>query len=374
YFFRLGGFLQQIDDEKKAWIILNMFPEIRGKTFFKLWQQFNLLKDVFNTSFSNLEKIGLNSILIKKILNFEKEIDIEKELKLIKELNVKILTLIDDDYPANLKTIYTPPPLLYVKGELKKEDQIAIAIVGSRRTTVYGREICSKISNNLVNCGLVIVSGLARGIDTVAHYTALNSKGRTIAVLGTGINVIYPSENKSLMEKIILQGAVITEFPINTNPYQMNFPLRNRIISGLSLGTVVIEAGEKSGALITANYALEQNREVFAVPGNITSSYSKGTNKLIKQGAKLVEDVDDIINELQIYFSQNEIVKQKNVKEVYLENEEKLVYQILSEEPIHIEKILKTLNFSISKVLVILMKLEIKKVIKQLPGKFFIKN
>jgi DNA processing protein len=229
--------------------------------------------------------------------------------------------------------------------------------------------MAEKLSEKLVEYGFTIISGLARGIDTVAHRAALEAEGRTIAVLGSGLNVIYPPENYQLVAEIAQRGAVISEFSLQTPPYRNHFPRRNRIIAGFSLGTVVVEAGEKSGSLITANYALEQGREVFAVPGNTTSLLSKGTNNLIKQGAKLVAEVEDIIEELRIYLP--DLKKEKREKKIILTEEEERVYQVLTEEPKHIEQIVQEINAPVNKILGVLMRLELKKLVKQQPGKFF---
>ncbi len=218
---------------------------------------------------------------------------------LSKENKTRTLSFSDKGYPTNLKYIYDPPPTLYVKGNILPEDNIAIAIIGSRRATYYGLKNAENLSFELAAGGITIISGLARGVDSAAHRGALKAGGRTIAVLGSGLNIIYPPENEKLAREILQCGAVISEFPQGTAPLRQNFPRRNRIISGLSLGVVVVEAAKRSGALITANLALEQGREVFALPGKIDSFTSRGTHDLIKQGAKLVESAEDIIEELE---------------------------------------------------------------------------
>jgi len=218
---------------------------------------------------------------------------------LARENKVKTLGIADKDYPTNLRYIYDPPATVYLKGNIVPEDNIAIAIVGSRRATHYGLKNAKSLAFELAVRGITIVSGLARGVDSAAHRGALEAKGRTIAVLGSGLNVIYPKENERLAEEIAQNGAVISEFPLDAGPQRYHFPRRNRVISGLSLGVVVVEAAQKSGALITANCALEQGREVFALPGKIDSFTSRGTHDLIKQGAKLVESIEDIIEELE---------------------------------------------------------------------------
>jgi DNA processing protein len=218
-------------------------------------------------------------------------------LELINKNNITVITDRDESYPENLFNIYDRPPLLYIKGNLQKED-INIAIVGSRLASTYGKFITERISRELAMKGITIVSGMARGIDSAAHRGAIAAQGRTVAVLGCGLDIIYPPENKNLFSDIVQNGAVISEYPPQTQPLSAHFPARNRIISGISYGVVVVEAGEKSGSLITARLALEQGREVFAVPGSIDSVGSRGTNKLIKQGAKLIENIDDILEDI----------------------------------------------------------------------------
>jgi len=294
------------------------------------------------------------------------------ESRLIKKENVKVITIKDEEYPANLKEIYSPPAALYVKGELKKEDKLSIAIVGSRHYSNYGRDTAQRLAGELAQLGITVVSGMARGIDTFAHNGALDSKGRTIAVLGSGLSNIYPPENKALVYKIAERGAVISEFPMATPPLAGNFPRRNRIISGLSLGTVVVEAAEKSGALITARCAYEQGREVFSVPGEVGRNNAFGTNQLIKDGAKLVETANDIIEELSVNIK--DILKRKftSLKSLPdLSEEELKIFQALTEEPLHIDDISINSMLPISKTSSILTALEIKGLVRKMPGNIF---
>jgi DNA processing protein len=286
---------------------------------------------------------------------------------------VKTLSLKDKEYPQNLRYIYDPPQTIYVKGSLLLEDNLAIAIVGSRQASYYGLKNAESLAFELAAKGITIVSGLARGIDSAAHQGALKAKGRTIAVLGSGLNKIYPPENKKLAEEIAQNGAVLSEFPLDTPPLKENFPRRNRIISGLSLGVVVVEAAQKSGALITASCALEQGREVFALPGKIDSFTSQGTNDLIKQGAKLIQSSQDIVDELEPLRLLSGMPKETQ-KIPDLPEEESKVYQLLSSEPMHIDELLEKSALSQGKLLTALMKLEYKKLIKELPGKRFVKT
>lgn len=293
------------------------------------------------------------------------------------ENKVKTLSVTAKDYPTNLRYIYDPPLVLYVKGEIIPEDNVAIAIVGSRRATYYGLQNATKLAYELAVKGITIISGLARGVDSAAHRGALEAKGRTIAVLGSGLNIIYPRENERLAQDIAQNGAVISEFALDTPPYRGNFPRRNRIISGLSLGVVVIEAARKSGALITVNCALEQGREVFALPGKIDSFTSRGTHDLIKHGAKLVESSEDIIEELEaLKFCQAKETKAENKIKVELDlpEEERQIYACLSSEPMHIDEIMCKVNLSYGKLLTSLLKLQHKKLVKELAGKVYVRT
>lgn len=290
---------------------------------------------------------------------------------------IRALRLTDEGYPTNLKYIYDPPPALYIKGNIIPQDNIAIAIVGSRQASYYGLKNAQELAFELAAKGITIISGLARGVDSAAHRGALKAGGRTIAVLGSGLNMIYPVENKGLAEEISQNGAVISEFSQDTPPHRQNFPRRNRIISGLSLGVLVVEAAKRSGALITVGFALEQGREVFALPGKIDSFTSQGTHDLIKQGAKLVESTEDIIEELEPLRSCqiNQTRSESKTKiEPNLPEEEKQVYSCLSCEPLHIDELAQKVNLSYGRLLTCLLKLEYKKLVKELPGKAFVRS
>ncbi|OGL47824.1 MAG: DNA protecting protein DprA [Candidatus Schekmanbacteria bacterium RBG_16_38_10] len=362
-------------DQKKDWIALNLVRGIGKILFTRLLQHFGSASNVLKASCQELIKIrGIGDKIAEEIISLKDGKLIEEELRLIKENNVEVLTLDSPEYPVALKTIYNPPPVLYVKGSIKDFEN-GIAIVGSRNPTFYGKAITEKLTVELVAKGFAIVSGMARGIDTVAHSSAIEKGGKTIAVLGSGLNMIYPQENSRLAENISKSGAVISEFPMKMPPHRENFPVRNRIISGLSIGTLVIEASEKSGALITAKQALEQGREVFAIPGNVNSRNSKGTNALIKEGAKLVEDVEDIISELNLpqksKTKQSEEVSRK--LQVNLSEEEMIIYTVINENPIHIDVITKESNLPVNRVSAILLALEMNGVIRQEAGKMFSK-
>ncbi len=277
-----------------------MVGEIGSIRLGKLLKYFGQPENILKAPVEKLMAVsGIGREIASKICSLKKE-DLDKELALAKKLALRIMTYEDEGYPENLKNIYDPPIVLYVKGELKAEDKFSLGIVGSRRASYYGLNSAEKFAYELSEKGFTIVSGMARGIDTYAHKGALKANGRTIAIMGSGFSHIYPPENKKLAEKIAECGAVISEFPCDAKPLPQNFPQRNRVISGLSLGLLVVEAARNSGALITADFALEQGREVFALPGKVDSNTSFGTNGLIKQGAKLVSGVDDIVEEFDL--------------------------------------------------------------------------
>jgi DNA processing protein len=275
---------------------------------------------------------------------------------------VKVLTHHDADYPSRLKEIYDYPPLLYVRGSLLPEDEWCLAVVGTRRATVYGRQVAEEIVTDLAQNRITIVSGLARGIDSVAHHSALAAGGRSIAVFACGLDIVYPGENANLALQIMRQGALISEYPLGTRPKADNFPRRNRIMSGLSLGVLVVEAGETSGAMITAHMAVEQNREVFAVPGSILSPASRGTNHLIQEGAKLVRDCADILEELNL----TAVARQLEMKEIIPASDtESLLLKQLSAEPTHIDEVCRSSGLAASTVSSTLAMMELKGLVKQ---------
>jgi DNA processing protein len=318
---------------------------------------------------------GLGERVAKEIRKGPMEKAVEKELYLLKEVGGKIVTLKDSAYPKRLRDIYDPPPLLYVRGELKEEDEFAISIVGSRKTSPYGRGMTERMSQELARHGITIVSGMARGIDSLAHWGALSGGGRTIAVLGCGVDVIYPSENRNLFTKIMDHGAVLSEFPMGSPPEGGHFPKRNRIISGLSIGVVVVQASAESGSLITAGFALEQGREVFAVPGNVGAEGSRGTHQLIKEGAKLVESSEDILEEiLPQWRRERETTQKVGGPERDLTGEERILYERLGETPSHIDVLIRESQFDPGKVSSLLLNLELKGLVSQWPGKCFSKK
>jgi DNA processing protein len=363
--------------ELESLIQLNMTKGIGVITYNRLLECFGSPKTILQASKRELiEVAGIGPGLAERITQSSRDVDVETELNLAREMGVKIVPHTSDDYPRNLKSIYDPPIVLYIKGEIKETDAIALAIVGSRRSTYYGQSQAEKMSATLANMGFCIVSGLARGIDVAAHRGALKVKGRTIAVLGNGMCTIYPPEHREHAECIAENGALISELPMRTSPDGRNFPPRNRLISGLSLGVVVVEASMKSGSSITAQWALEQGKEVFAVPGNIDSPYSRGTHKLIKEGAKLVESVDDIIEELGPLAETLKTPEGQNIEDprsLALNKQEKEIFAVLSSSPMSIDEITVVAGLPSSNVASTLMVLEIKKLVKQLAGKRFVK-
>lgn len=295
----------------------------------------------------------------------------KKEMEKAEKLKISILSLLDDSYPANLKFIDDPPPVLYVSGKILPSDSIALAVVGTRRISNYGRTATAKLVRELAGFDITIVSGLARGVDSIAHRETIAAGGRTIAAMATGADITYPPENGKLRQEIEENGAVVTEFCLGTLPDRWRFPVRNRIIAGLSLGCAVMEAPVKSGALITARLAAEYNREVFAVPGNITCNSSAGCNKLIKEGAKAVTDVQDILEEFDIEFVRNKSVSPDLS---VMTDEDRAVYNAIEEEGTVVELIMQKCSLPPFAVSSILMQLELKGILKRLPGNVYIRN
>jgi DNA processing protein len=297
----------------------------------------------------------------------------DEQLKKLNKIGGCILTVWDKEYPELLKRIYDPPALIFILGRFNPKDRQSVAIVGTRQPSLYGQHVAEDFTEKLCRFGISIVSGLARGIDTIAHTVALKSAGRTIAVIGSGLDVPYPPENRKLLDRIAEAGVVLSEFPMGTKPDATNFPRRNRIISGLSLGTVIIESAEDGGAMITASTALDQDREVFAVPGNISERRSRGTNTLIQEGrAKLVRNVEDILGELNLRL-EDDVLQKEEPPPLQLSIFEQQIYELVSSEPIHIDTLAATAERSTSDVLVTLLSLEFKGLVRQLPGKMFTK-
>ena len=366
-------------NELLPWFSLKGIPGVGNHLFKRLIDRFELPEKVFQASKTELIQVeGISARQAESIKNFRTPDSIRRELDLINQKGLGIITLTDSEYPSLLREIPDPPPFLYVSGNLEGSLR-NIAVVGSRNATAYGISTAQSLCADLSAFGITIVSGMAIGIDTAAHQGALAGSGKTVAVLGSGLNNIYPTENQNLLERISENGAVITEFELNAEPEAHHFPIRNRIISGMSLGTVVVEATKKSGSLITARLAAEQNREVFAVPGSIQSFKSTGTHTLIKQGAKLVENAQDVLEELTAFMAAPNITRdQKKNKTTEnlsaLSPDEIAVYKALSPYPEHIDAIGRKAAIEPGKLLSILLQLELNGIVNQLPGKRFVLN
>ena len=351
------------------WFALKSVPHVGNVTFRRLLEQFGTPARALAASAEELSGIkGVSAAAASAIVNHDYRPAAERECELLAQSGARIVTLLDADYPRPLLEIADPPPYIYVKGSLKGLEP-AVAVVGSRRASSYGLLATRRLAGELAARGITVVSGMARGVDTAAHRGALSSGGRSIGVLGCGIDVIYPPENRQLFASMGEEGGLVSEFPLGTLPLAENFPRRNRIISGICRGVLVVEAEERSGSLITAQYALEQGREVFAIPGNITCSSSRGTNRLIKQGAKLVETVDDIMEELPQRDGNQMSPAVAPVLD--LTHQEAAIYTILAAAPHHIDEIIVKSALTVGDVSAILLRLELKGAVLQLPGKLF---
>lgn len=356
-------------EQQPYWLGFSLIPGIGPIRVRRLLDYFGDLGSAWSAPSAELTRAGLDGRSIESLVSRRGRIDLDAERARLEAKSVALVTLDDPAYPERLRQIYGPPILLYVRGELRPTDDLSIAIVGTRRATAYGRQAAERISGELAAGGATIVSGLARGIDTFAHRAALDAGGRTIAVLGCGVDVAYPAENARLALEIVERGAVISEYPLGTAPDAANFPVRNRIISGLTRGTVVVEAGDTSGALITARFAAEQGREVFAVPGSIMSPQSRGTHRLIQEGAKLVTSGNDVLEELQL----EAVGRQLELRDLLPADEiERVVLSLLSAEPRHVDDITRASDLSAAQVGATLTMLEIKGLARHFGGMTYV--
>jgi len=347
----------------KYWVGFSFVPGIGRVRFSQLEKHFGNLETAWKAGPADLKHSGLDSGSIRAIISWRPKISLEAEMEKLDRYGVKAFTCHDADYPSRLKEIYDYPPIIYVRGSLLPEDEWCLAVVGTRRATVYGRQVTEEIVADLSRSKITIVSGLAKGIDSTAHQSALDAGGRSIAILACGLDIVYPGENASLARRIIQQGALISEYPLGTRPRAENFPRRNRVMSGLSLGVLIVEAGESSGALITTHLALEQNREVFAIPGSILSPVSRGPNHLIQEGAKLVRDYTDILEELNL----TAVAHQMEMKEVIPSSDtESVLLKQLSAEPTHIDEVCRSSGLPTSTVSGTLAMMELKGLVKQI--------
>ena len=366
-------------DAREALVALNLIEDVGPVRARQLIEHFTDPPAIFRASAAQLQRVaGIGPQTAAAIAGWEKSIDLKGELDRIEKFGAHVVIPSDETYPELLKQIYDPPIVLYVKGQLSPKDKNAVAVVGSRMTTHYGVETARKLAFQLAYIGVTVVSGGARGIDTAAHQGALHSKGRTIAVLGTGINIVFPAENAELFERIAAQGALVTQFPFNYNASKQSFPIRNRLVAGMTLGTVVVEANLTSGALITARMAADNGRQVFAVPGRIDSPRSKGCHELIKNGAKLCEGAEDILCEFEYLFPSNNrpslLKESPNLPALSLSENETAVYDLMEKQEAGIDDIIRRSGLPASSVSVALLGLEMKRLIRQLPGKMFTKN
>jgi len=350
-------------DELKYWVAFNRIPGIGRVRLSLLLKRFGTLERAWQAPPADLRAAGLESKVVQQIAAQGPKVDPDEELDRLARYGVRALTWDDEAYPTRLKEIYDPPPVLYVRGEPSDADEWAVAVVGTRRPTPYGRQVAEEMAFALAGNRICVVSGLARGIDSIAHKAALEAGGRTIAVLACGLDIVYPPEHARLAREIMERGALVSDYPLSTQPRGDYFPRRNRIMSGLSLGVLVVEGDVKSGAMITARLALEQNREVFAVPGSIFSPQSRGTNSLIQEGAKLVQRVEDILEELNLTM----VPQQMEMKELIPATDtEAALLRHISKEPVHVDEVCRQSGLPISTVSSVLAMLELKGLVRQM--------
>jgi DNA processing protein len=366
-------------EPREALLALNLIEGIGPVRVRQLLDHFGQAPSILGATQAQLQQVrGIGEDTAHAIAQWEQSVDLAAELRRVEDFGCHIVIQEDEEYPELLRHIYDPPIVLYVKGQLTAKDKNAVALVGSRQTTHYGQEVARKLGYQLAYVGVTVVSGGARGIDTSAHQGALNANGRTVVVLGTGINIVFPPENAELFARVAAGGAVVTQFPFNRPADKQSFPIRNRIVAGMTLGTVVVEASLNSGALITANFATEYGRQVFAVPGRIDSPHSKGCHDLIKKGAKLCEGAEDILSEFEYLFPGSNRpaspAETGTLPALTLSDNEQKVYDTLSKEESTVDEVIRQSGLPASAVSVALLSLEMKRVIRQLPGKLFVRN
>jgi DNA processing protein len=352
-------------DDKKYWIGFNLIKGIGAVRMQGLVAYFGDLESAWRADPASLAEAGLGAKLVERVVSARQSVDLDQVWTKIEAQGISILTWADEEYPSRLREIDQPPPVLYIRGEYLQDDLFAVAIVGTRKVTPYGRQVTEEIASFLAANGITVVSGLARGVDAIAHQAALKTGGRTIAVLGSGVDKIYPPEHRALAEQMMERGAVISDYAVGTPPDASNFPPRNRIISGLSLAVVVIEAAETSGALITAEFAAEQGREIFAVPGSILAPQSKGANRLIQKGALPLLTPDDLMQALDL----TRVGEKKTARKLLPADEaEARVLEVLGGEPMHVDEIRNQANLPIEKVSATLALMELKGMVRQVGG------
>ncbi|HOE70928.1 MAG TPA: DNA-processing protein DprA [Brevefilum sp.] len=354
-----------MSDEKKYWIGFNRVKGIGSVRFKQIQAHFGDLSTAWHAPIEIFREIGLPDKVVTNIFELRRSLDLDRYYEQVLQGDAHVLTLLDQDYPRLLKEIDQAPPVIYVRGSLLPADEFAVAMVGTRRVTAYGQQVTRDTSTYLAGHGLTIVSGLARGVDALAHQHALQAGGRTIAVLGCGVDVIYPPEHRQLAEAIVENGALISDYPLGTQPEGSNFPPRNRVISGLSLATIVVEAGERSGALITADFAVEQGRDVFAVPGNVFSPASRGTNRLIQKGAYVLVSPQDVLDLLDL----SQVEDYKDARQVLpADTTEAKILQVMDYEPIHIDELCNKTGLPVENVSASLTMMELKGMVQHVGG------
>jgi DNA processing protein len=369
-------------DSSFSWLALSLTPGLASRLSARLLKRFGSPDAIFRASLRDLESCSLPAPVAQSVVKKESFKRAEKELKAAGNIDrCRLINWTEPEYPQTLLQIYDPPVLLYVRGDSQVLNLPSLSIVGTRKPTMYGMQMAERLGRDLAARGLMVISGMARGVDAIGHHGALAAGGRVIGVLGTGIDVCYPKENKKLYERVLERGAFISEFPLHTHPAPENFPIRNRIVAGMPLGVVVIEGAQYSGSLITARLAMEFGREVFGVPGNVTQPVSFAPNQLIKQGAKLVTNAEDVIEELPtpvraalVKAEKPEAAQRNLIVQASLSASEKKIYDLLStDEPRHIDDIVDQSGLNSSEVLATLFDLEMKGLVRQSPGKLFSK-
>lgn len=357
-------------EERKFWVGFGQTPYIGPTRLKRLVEHFGEIGLAWNASEADLRSV-LDERSIESLLRTRSRISLDGEMDRIGRAGIEVITIDDPGYPRLLSMIPAPPPVLYIRGALLPEDDLAVAMVGTRRFTSYGREVSNRIASGLAEAGVTVVSGLARGVDGAAHSAALAAGGRTIAVLGSGVDIIYPSEHRALSEQIIERGALLSDYPPGRKPDAPNFPARNRIISGLSLGVVVIEAPNRSGALITVDFAADQGRDVFVVPGSVLSDNSAGCHRLLRDGARLVRSASDILEDLRIGVRQEQAAVQQALP---LTDAERRLMNHISADPMHVDEIIAAANLVVHEGLALISMLELKGLIRDAGARHFVRN
>lgn len=358
--------------DRAYWLGFHLIPSIGAARLAKLIEAFGDLETAWRASLGDLQQAGITGRAARTLVEYRERIDLDREWKRVERAGASILTLADDAYPRMLREITSPPPVLYIKGKLTEDDETAIGVVGTRRATRYGRDMTHRLSTGLAQAGVTIISGLARGIDGIAHAAALDNGGRTLAVLGCGVDQLYPPEHRKLSERIMERGALVSEFPLGTRPEARNFPVRNRLISGLSLGVLVIEAPRRSGALITSSFAADQGRTVFAVPGSALSPASEGTLQLLRDGAVLAVEAADILQELNLERRQAAAETRRLLPEA--SSDERQVLELLQGEARHIDEIAIDTGINISQLSAMLLQMQLKGMVRDAGGQHYVRE